>query len=253
MLTINLLNIVYTYIYIYIIYWIYDIICFLHNYIKINYNKEYNDFLVYTFYNYLKIYTNCEIYFKKIKIYLSENHPQVIIFINKMNDLLYIKEEKNMYEFVKDGNSSLSCKENEKNDFIIFSDYKNSKNDCVKKIISRSNKLDSDTLSSYEPSSVKLISTEITINIDSFEEKEINISFCNDKYNYLIENNILDKKFIKYFMKKHYLNEIYKDDMHLLQNYKLKIIDDNINIDSIDETYEIHIQKDGKHIVKCNF
>ena len=63
--------------------------------------------------------------------------------------------------------------------------------------------------------------TEITI-----DDKKIVVHFTNDKYNYLIVNNKLDKGFIIYFLKTHY-NDLVKDLQ--TENYTIKIIGQIVN------------------------
>jgi hypothetical protein len=126
-------------------------------------------------------------------------------------------------------------------DFFVFSDYENIKDGCVQKIVHRS--IPGPTFAST-PSSVRFILSEITIGIDAGIDKTIKISFCNDKYNYLMNNNIIDKKFMKYFMKKHYSGEISDNDRHLLQNYKMKIIDSDVRISVYDSSGQIVILED---------
>ena len=95
------------------------------------------------------------------------------------------------------------------------------------------------------PSSIRFILSEITIGIDAGLDKTIKISFCTEKYNYLMKNNIIDKQFMRYFMRKHYNHEIADNDRYLLQNYKMKIIDNDVKINIYDSSAQIIILEDS--------
>ena len=93
----------------------------------------------------------------------------------------------------------------------------------------------------YNQANYKFIMTEITI-----DDKKIILHFTTDKYNYLIENNRLDKDFIIYFLKTHY-NELVKDLE--IENYSIKIIDHNVNIIELNNTMSLLINKIGYEIL----
>jgi len=92
-----------------------------------------------------------------------------------------------------------------------------------------------------EQADYKFIMTEISI-----ADKKIVIHFTTDKYNYLIVHNKLDKDFIIYFLKTHY-SELIKDLE--LENYIIKIIDDNVNVVEFGNTRSLLINKTGYEIL----
>ena len=80
----------------------------------------------------------------------------------------------------------------------------------------------------------------------SIADKKIVVHFTTDKYNYLIVHNKLDKDFISYFLKTHYI-ELIKDLE--LENYIIKIIDDNVNVVEFGNTRSLLINKTGYEIL----
>jgi len=205
------------------------------------------------------LYTKCEIFIKKAVKKISNKYPDLLSSIKERLSALNIfatKEVEYIVEMVKNGEVVTGFTEEQISDpdftlpqpddgaydFFIFCDYQNSLNGCIGKIIGR-NFINLDLVS--VSSSVKFILAEVTIGLDSETEKSIKVSFCNDKYNYLIVNNIIDKKFMQYFLKKHYNSEIGDNDRHLLQSYKLTLIDGNAKMTTFDQTHNIIINKIG--------
>jgi len=92
-----------------------------------------------------------------------------------------------------------------------------------------------------EQADYKFIMTEITV-----KDKKLVIHFTNDKYNYLIVDNKLNKNFINYFLKTHY-NDLVED--FEIENYSIKIIDHNVNIIEFDSTKSLLINKTGYEIL----
>jgi hypothetical protein len=213
------------------------------------------------YFNAIFLYTQLQVLGRKTYDKLAKDYPNVHEKIQKVYSNLQFfvpKEPRYVYEFVKDGDIIETFTEEEvispdfivppdsSYDFFIFSDYTN---DCTLKSIHRN------ILSAKSPtipSSAKFILSEITIGIDAGIDKTIKISFATDKYSYLVKNNIIDKKFLKYFMKKHYAAEIADNDRHLLQNYKLKVIDNDVVINIYDSSDQIVIFSDSYSILDDN-
>ena len=93
-------------------------------------------------------------------------------------------------------------------------------------VITTQNKLYSINLDKFEESNGKFIFTEIT-----FSNEKIKINFKTDTYNYYLVGNVFDKKFIVYFMKRYYFR--------IVDNYTIKIIDNDVNTNSFDETQKV--------------
>ena len=230
---------------------------FLHEHIRNNYPMQYMQIVSFVCYNCLYIYTKCEFYGVKIYKKITTKYPAILDYINSLTP----KSEEYVFVFVKNGDVFLCVTREQLNDanfnlpskdsydFFIFSDYNNSKNKQIQKIIHTGpqNEIPCSRLSS-----TKFILLEITIGINLSTKKTIKISFANEKYTYFINNNIINKKFMKYFMKKYHYNDIYDNDIHLLQNYNIKIIDDEVKIHNIDSTSYIAISETGYSIVSEN-
>ena len=76
------------------------------------------------------------------------------------------------------------------------------------------------------------------------EDNIIKVDFQTANYNYFIENNKFTHKFLVYFMKTHYYNEI-KEFEYKLDNMKLKIIDSDVLSETFDSTNILLICKDN--------
>ena len=75
-----------------------------------------------------------------------------------------------------------------------------------------------------------------------YDEKTENISIHkNLKYFYVNDSFILDEKFIKWYMKTFY-------DVLVMENYKLSIIDSNINMLSIDNSKIVHLNSKNEKV-----
>ena len=96
-----------------------------------------------------------------------------------------------------------------------------------------------------EVSTVKFILVEFMIG-----HELLKIQFTTDYYNYAVVNNRINKQFLIYFLRKHYLNNIFHDihniDLHNnLDKYLLKIIDSDVNIITITDEDTIVFTKDS--------
>lgn len=226
-----------------------------HDYLMKHHENKYTSFLIASYLNWLILYSNIEMLLSKAKKrglvvvnnYL-ENNPNLMGYVKKFHSF-YNPEY--MIEFVKNGtiiksitkenfyNNNFVMLENLEYDFVIFTDYNFTP---VRKIIKKDwNDNHNHVLTNMEP----FILAEITIGIDALINKTIKIQFANEKYTYLVVDNIFDRKFIRYFMKKHYFNEISSNDYHILQNYTLKIIDGNVKIVTICKDKILRIDKNN--------
>jgi hypothetical protein len=121
-------------------------------------------------------------------------------------------------------------------DLIIYSD-KDDEDDKINKVCYR----EFPESFSYEKSNIKFLSLTLIYN-----KKIIEIDLLNEVSNYYIVNNIINKQFIIY-----YLLNIKKFCFESLLefNYKLELIDHNVNIINLDETDEIVIEQKN-YIIK---
>jgi hypothetical protein len=236
-------------------------VLFLAEYLRKKFPTQYDTFMSGFYFNAIFLYTQLQVLAKKSYGKFTKDYPNVHDKIQKIyNHIQFFvpREPRIVYEFVKDGEIVATFTEEQvvspdfvvpsdnSYDFFIFSDYVN---DCILKSIHRNI---ASAKSPTIPSSVKFILSEITIGIDAGIDKTIKISFATNKYSYLVKNNIIDKKFLKYFMKKHYASEIADNDRHLLQNYKLKIIDNDVVINIYDSSSQVVIFSDSYTILDDN-
>ncbi len=99
---------------------------------------------------------------------------------------------------------------------------------------------------------LKFISVEISINDLKFPI----YLYKKDEYNYFIEGNIIDKKFLNYFIKHHklvgeYVN-VFEDDYSFLWvkegNFELEIIDQDCNVIRMDGQQKLTLMEDTYNI-----
>jgi len=143
-----------------------------------------------------------------------------------------------------DTNSNIFTYTNVNEDLTICSKYNEEQNLDYKVILHYnpdSEKIKYIESSKLEQADYKFIMTEISI-----WDKKIIVHFTNDKYNYLIVHNKLDKDFINYFLKAHY-NDLVKDLE--IENYSIKIIDDNVNVVEFDNSRSLLINKSDYEIL----
>ena len=211
-----------------------------YNYVSDSYKYAKIHFITTISFNLIYAFTQVQICLRRINAHLIANYPLYTTLYKRFQS----KEPIHVFEFVKDGNVFLSYTRKQINngmfnmpdqssfDFYIYSEYTGN---CTNKYIHTSAEK-----TSYvsQPSLVKFIYSEIKIDAGSDAEKIISISFKTDKYNYLMQNNVIDDYFIRYFMKKHYS---YK---HTLDNYELKLMDDSVKISKLDKNDRILILDD---------
>lgn len=195
-------------------------------------------------YNCLYIYSLGNIQFNKINrqfilllSYLKENKiltETIIIntFIlidangNKINEIM---SNKNNIEFIK-----LECNKHNYSGLVLMD--KNNETKCVNNVFYTS----FPTTFDYKLSNISFMSIEL-----EHENKIHSINLKNNKYNYYIVNNCLNKMFFKYYIKNVLKTQINTNTF----DYKLSIIDNNVNIITLlpnqyililEDDYQIH-------------
>jgi hypothetical protein len=122
-------------------------------------------------------------------------------------------------------------------DFIIYSDYDEDAKIVNKRIF---NKMPCKDDFLYSPSDISFVLSEVEIN-----DKTIKVEFKTDHYNYYIVNNVINHKFLEYFLKKYHSREIM--DFHEFEkpfhDMKLKILDHNVDKHEFDLTHTLKINK----------
>lgn len=141
----------------------------------------------------------------------------------------------NNVDFIKNGNVIYSCVKDALHDevlnhFKLDYDFIIDNYDGVQKIYEK--------IPSKLEIPVKSTARFILIEFCIGNEKiDIYFSAEDDSYNYIVVGNKINKSFLLYFMRKHYLNQgyynVHIEDMYNFSNYNLKIMDDQVNIISL--------------------
>ena len=209
---------------------IFEFLLFLYladNYFEINYPEQHTKFIIESSYNLIYYFSFVQIKFTKLVSYLSNKYVTFIKSNPRLSEIVDKLERKqqNTIEYISNNSNSVS---QDNYNFIIYSDFKENKNN---KLILR--KLSDDTESiNYEETKYNFILCEIKIG-----DKVTKIDFKTDNYNFMIVNNKIDASFVNYFMKKYYN---YEDILDVLcVDYKIKILDQNVNEIVLDTTKEI--------------
>jgi len=224
----------------------YAVFAFLVNdYLKNNYQDKYNYVITNGGFSLIHMYSKIQILCNK----LAASNPTIVHLVNQ----LFNNSHSSMYEpnveFIRDGHVNfLVTKEdiikegntycNEVDyDFIIYSNY-----DEVNKIVHKTifTKMPCETDFHYATSDIRFVLSEVEIN-----DKTIKIDFKTDNYNYYIVNNVINHKFLEYFLKKYHPREIM--DFHEFekpfQDMKLKILDHNVEKQEFDLKHVLKINK----------
>jgi len=196
-------------------------------------------------YNCVYIYSLCNIKFNRIKntinrpfmllwSYLKENKILTTIVLIDANGNEINKILKNNVEFIE-----LACKKFNYSGLFLMD--KNIETECVNNVFYTSFPKTFD----YKISKISFMSIEL-----EYENNTYSINLKNDKYNYYIVNNCLNEIFLKYYIKnilKIPINEIKFD-------YKLNIIDNNVNfITLLPNQYILIMEDDYKiHFIENN-
>ena len=216
----------------------------INDYFKNNYPEKYNSMLTTCGFSLIQMYSKIQIMFNK----LASSNPSIVHIINQ----LFKNSHSSMYEpdveFIRDGYVHLLASKEEfineystgnneiVYDFIIYSDYDEDAKIVNKRIF---NKIPCKDDFHYSPSDISFVLSEVEIN-----DKTIKVEFKTVNYNYYIVNNVINHKFLEYFLKKYHQHEIM--DFHEFEkpfhDMKLKILDHNVDKQEFDlkNTLKIH-------------
>ena len=185
--------------------------------VGINYMLKYN---FPDYYNWLGL----SLMYQIIYYYSSIEMLYLKFYISKYKQTIQ-NEDSNTIEFVKNGKTI----KGQDYDFIIYSQNNDKKimNNAFDKI-------------TCVKSDVSFILFNIVMN-----NTTISLNLFGNNYNYYVSGNVIDARFLWYFLNKHYnlnLNEP-------LINYALNIIDNNVNIYNITYPEHFEITHDGIQLV----
>lgn len=125
-------------------------------------------------------------------------------------------------------------------DFIIYTEHEQDidETSSKKKIIRDHTKINSDL--TCEKSNIKFLLCEFEIG-----DKKIKIDFKNEFSNYYINGNAFDIKFFIYFLQKYYSEHLNDEDLEKIHNFKVNILDHNVNNELITKDNIIKINNDN--------
>lgn len=158
---------------------------------------------------------NCVFYYSKIQIYFMKLNFIKSYFLIKPYDIEFIQNGQIVYKTYKSKLKLITEKEIPSFDFIIYSDNQLYNDIPVNKIIYYS-----------IPNDFNYIKTNFKFIVIQLLHQNItnNIVLSNNKYNYYIVNNLINDKFLLYF-----LNNVDNYNITKLTDYNLQIMDHNIN------------------------
>jgi len=241
---------------------IFEFLFFLYlanNYVKLNYKDQYNKLIICSVYNIFYYFSFAQIKISKILTVLNDKYfnfiksnPQLLECFNKLkktekiiHNIEYISNNfcifSDTHDIIKQLHQVKSDKIPIEFDFIIYTDY-NSNTNNRKLLLDEMSPNDNLIC---EETRYKFVLIEITI-----YDKTIKIDLKTDKYNFMIVNNKLDTLFINYFIQKYYN---YAEISKLLWfDYKLKILDQNVNEIILDSQQELILNLDTYSVIKLN-
>lgn len=173
---------------------------------------------------------NCVFYYSKIQMYFMKLNFIKSYFLIKPYDIEFIQNGQIVYKTYKSKLKLITEKEIPSFDFIIYSDNQLYNDIPVNKIIYYS-----------IPNDFNYIKTTFKFIVIQLLHQNItnNIVLSNNKYNYYIVNNLINDKFLLYF-----LNNVDNYNITKLTDYNLQIMDHNINQFSLSPSDTLLFNKD---------
>lgn len=224
----------------------------LNDYFKRTYPEKYETLLVEIPLQMIYIYSKCQIMSGKIQRKVNEfidANPPIKKFIN---DIYKYSDTRDLeIEYIVNGDvsgkykrtQSLPDTRDKANEMLIFSDLSTNEK-CVNKKI-----LQPDIDFTYKISSVQFILFEVRFVVKT-ETKCIVVLLKSDTYNYYIVNNIIDKKFLKYYLKNYASDSVTSEEIKEINTFHVKVIDNDVNIETFDIKGEnCLIVKENEYII----
>lgn len=224
----------------------------LNDYFKRTYPEKYETLLIEIPLQMIYVYSKCQIMGGKIQRKVNEfidANPPIKKFIN---DIYKYSDTRDLeIEYIVNGDvsgkykrtQSLPDTRDKANELLIFSDLSTNEK-CVNKKI-----LQPDIDFTYKISSVQFILFEVRFNVKT-ETKCIVVLLKSDTYNYYIVNNIIDKKFLKYYLKNYAADSVTSEEINEINTFHVKVIDNDVNIETFDIKGEnCLIVKENEYII----
>ena len=224
----------------------------LHKYFVWNHPQKYEDFRFSCVYYSIYYFTKAQMLCMNVYSYIMEMIDPILksdFFIDQFPDIKEKGETIDLCEFIKEGNIFDFCPYIEvinrsdypkEFDFIIFSKIDNEDvyNNKIYSYIPT--KIDEIIKTNYQ-----FMLTEITI-----KEETIKIDLATSKHNYYIVDNVIDKHFIIYFLKRFVPYIFEKYEMEVIEDYRLKIIDQDIVLKEMDRYSKLIFYLDNYEIIE---
>ena len=199
-----------------------------------------NECFINVLFNIIKLYTYLEIYLMKTKFFIQSTQTFKMLQEKYIN---YCKVCKDDVFFIHDNEIMTHCKVELVGwnpmmdyDFILYSDY------CIEE--KKTNHIiyySIPTSFSYEECDFTFLSVELETNNNKYP-----IQLSSSEFNYYIVNNIINSTIIRYLLNQQHNIALNKE------NYKLNIIDNNIQFLNLTIEDKILLLKNGYKIINEN-
>lgn len=185
-------------------------------------NKKYPGFYkkiaVRIAYNFIRFYSKVELFYKNnLKSLPVNNKDEFISFINNNTSVLVLEADE-----------VLKLDEFPNCDFIIYQD---DKNNCL-----FSYELEEDSLECKNTEYTFML-VEVVVGTETYK-----IDLKSDNYNYYVVGNAFNQVIISYLLKKLF-------DLDDIKQYKVKLIDQNVELIEFDEHKSLLLNKDAYEII----
>lgn len=203
---------------------------FFHEVFRNTCPEYYTNMLESLFFESVCIFSRIQIKFKKYKVKADVWIQEKIQEYPILQDIIrYFERPALCFEYVRDGHVIYYCTKEDFNpyllmecDFIVYTSgidkilYYNQQNE------QENEKYDIFERLNYTKSETKFLLVDINFKYND----QIGIKFTDEdkKYNYMIQGNRVDRKFLTYFLRKHYLDDLY-NMIHFVNPYSLEGID----------------------------
>ena len=216
----------------------------LNDYLKRNFPNKYNETMVLTSYELIRLYSKGQMFYNKIILKINvviNSNPQLKKMVNDIykkglqrNEICEIKNDSIHIKYYTDNTEPYF--EPDKTSIYLFADNEKAvENNCVNRVILHSQPF----LTNYEVSNIQFMLVEVTVNDISYK-----INLKTDNFNYYIVDNILDLKFFKYYLYNYQICNLTTDEKDKIDKIAVKIIDHNVNM------RELEISDDKFIIIK---
>lgn len=196
--------------------------------------QKYENMVLSVSYNTIYLFSKCQILFGKLSTWVTEcinSCPQLKAFFTNAPIQNQICQIRAGNVCVKRYTTDIANYfEHDDASFYLFVDNAHvSESGRINRVVLRSPPFSNN----YELSDTRFLLFEVNIH-DTFYK----INLSGETYNYYIVNNIVDKRFIVYFLKHYRVYNLTDDDIRNIKSFTVKIIDQNVNVKTMEITDE---------------